>query len=207
MRKLPWWAWFLGALLIFFGIAIGGTLFHELGHYTMAVIFNQQAGIAYAYTYIIPPNHLTAEQYFWFIVGGPTVNWVSAIVGLLVILVKYRPVRTIPEGAPGAGQTLALIGVAQSIRFVFNAGGYLINTTIMGNPSSADEVKIANYLGLSPDLLMYGSALIALLLILIALYYIPSQQRYCILIGGIIGGALGYLFWYQWVGPIVLPLP
>jgi len=173
----------------------------------MAVIYNQPAGIAYAYTYIIDPYILTNEQYFWFIVGGPVSTWVTSGIGLTFILWKYRSMHSESVETVGYGQTLATIAAAFGLRFVFNAGGYLLFTTIGGNPSSMDEVKIANHLGFSPDIMVYGSAILALVIVLMALYYIPSHQRYFILLAGLIGGALGYTFWYYWAGLLLLPLP
>ena len=206
MKDSPKVTWFLKYLAIFFTIPIIGTLAHELGHYLAAIINGQPAGIAYAYTYYIGPDLLTPYQHFWVTMAGPISTWVTAIIGLTVILWKYRPMHQESEKAIGVGQTSALIITSFGIRFIFNACGYFILTIILGQSSSADEVHIAQYLGLSPDLLMYGSGIIALIMLLIALYYIPRHQRYIILIGGIIGGVLGYLFWYYWIGPIILPL-
>jgi hypothetical protein len=197
--------WFFQYLLIFFIIPIIGTLAHELGHYLVAVIYNQPAYISYAFTHIIPPDHLTPNQYFWFIMGGPLSTWITATAGIVIIIVFYRMMHNEKEESVGIGQTIALLCTSFSIRFIFNAGNYLIFSTILGNPSYSDEVKIAQFLGLSPDLLMYGSAVIALILILLALYFSPRYQRYIILIAGILGGILGYIFWYYWVGPIILP--
>jgi len=193
---------------IFFTIPIYGTLLHEVGHYFMAVIYNQPAGIAYAYTYIIPPNILTSDQYFWFIVGGPVSTWLTAGIGLTFIFAKYRSMHSEPVKTVGYGQTFAIIAAAFGLRFIFNAGGYLIST-IGTHPwdSNMDEVKIATHLGIHPYIMVFGSAIIALIIILMTLYYIPSHQRYVILLAGLIGGALGYLFWYEWVGPLLLPLP
>jgi len=201
------WKWFFQYLLIFFTIPIIGTLAHELGHYLVAFIFKQPAYISYAFTHIIPPDHLTPNpnQFFWFIMGGPISTWITAVSGIAIIIIFYRAMHKEKEKTVGIGQTIALICTSFGIRFIFNAGGYLIFSTILGNLSNSDEVKIAEYLSLSPDLLMYGSAIIALVLILVALYYIPRYQRYTILKAGILGGLLGYLFWYYWVGPIILP--
>lgn len=172
----------------------------------MAVVgYRVPATIAYAFTYApsIPPN---SEQEFWFIVGGPVSTWLVAAVGIGVILWKYRPMHS--EQKPmGIGQATAFIASTFSLRFIFNAGGYFFLHTLLLNPSNADEVKIANYLNISPDLMMYGSALIGLLVVLIALYYVPSSQRYIVLISAFFGGVFGYLLWYNWLGPLVLPIP
>ena len=139
--------------------------------------------------------------------GGPISTWFVALIGLGFILWKYRSFHSESVKAISNGQTLCTIGAAFSLRFIFNAGGYLFFTTILGNSSEMDETKIANYLGFHPDFLVFGSAIVALVIILVTIYYIPRHQRYVILIAGIIGGALGYLFWYYWAGPLLLPLP
>jgi hypothetical protein len=207
MELSPKVSWFLKYLGIFFIIPIIGTLAHELGHFLVAVIYQQPAGIAYAYTYLIGSNILTPEQWLWFILGGPISTWTVAALGISIILWKYRSMHDEQTKQIGVGQSVAVLATSFGLRFIFNAGVYFISTTLLGNSSGADEVEIAKILGISHDLMMYGSAIIALLLILTALYYLPRHQRYIILIGGIIGGILGYLFWYYWIGPIVLPLP
>ena len=207
MNLSPKWIWFLKYLGVFFTIPIIGTLAHELGHYLVAVIYQQPAGIAYAYTYLIGSNFLTPEQEFWFIMGGPISTWTVAVLSISIILWRYRPMRYELSKPIGLGQSITSVGASFSLRFIFNAGMYFIFTTLLGNSSSADEVKIAISLGISPDLTMYGSAIIALMLILLTLYYLPRHQRYIILIAALLGGILGYIFWYYWVGPIVLPYP
>ncbi len=196
--------WFLKYLGIFFIIPIIGTLAHEFGHWFVAVcVYQEPAYISYAFTHLV--GALSGEEYFWFIMGGPLSTWLTAAAGITVIFLKYRSMHSETEIPVGIGQSLAIVAAAFSLRFIFNAGGYFLFTTILGNPSNADEVKIANYLGISPDITMYGSAIIALILVLITLYYIPRHQRYIILFSGILGGILGYIFWYYWVGPILLP--
>jgi len=205
MTLSPKSVWFLKYLGVFFTIPIIGTLAHELGHYLVAVYYQVPAVIAYAFTYYF--GSLTPEQEFWFIVGGPVSTWLVAAVSIGITLWKYRPMHAEQRKPVGLGQSAAFIASAFSLRFIFNAGMYFLSHTLLLNPSGADEVKIAQYLGISPDIMMYGSALIALLVVLTALYYIPRPQRYIILIGGLLGGIFGYLFWYNWVGPLVLPIP
>jgi hypothetical protein len=205
MNLSPRSVWFLKYLGVFFTIPIIGTLAHELGHYLVADYYRVPAMIAYAFTYYF--GYLTPEQEFWFIVGGPVSTWLVAAIGIGITLWKYRPMHSEQTRPIGLGQSAAAIASTFSLRFVFNAGMYFFSHTLLLNPSGADEVKIAQYLGISPDLMMYGSALVGLLVVLTALYYIPRSQRYIILLSGFLGGVLGYLFWYSWVGPLVLPIP
>lgn len=205
MNLSPRSVWFLKYFVVFFTIPIIGTLAHELGHYLVAVYYRVPAMIAYAFTYYF--GTLTPEQEFWFIVGGPVSTWLVAAIGIGILLCKYRSMHSEQSKLIGLGQSAALIASTFSLRFVFNAGMYFFSHTLLLIPSGADEVKIAQYLGISPDLMMYGSAFAGLLVVLTALYYIPRPQRYIILLGGFIGAVLGYLFWYNWVGPLVLPIP
>ncbi len=198
--------WLVEYLAIFFITLIIGTLVHELGHFFVAVMYGVPARISYAYTYYF--GTFAEYQRFWFLMGGPISSWLVASIGITIILIKYRHMHKERVKPIGIGQSISIVGTSFSIRFIFNAGLYFINTTLGGMTSNADEAKIAqDFLGINPDILIYGSAGIALLLIFIALYYIPAHQRYIILIGGIIGGILGYIFWNYWVGPIILPPP
>ncbi len=198
--------WFFTYMGVFFIVVIIGTLAHEFGHYIVAVIYGVPARICYAYTFYF--SSLTTDQRFWFLMGGPISSWLVSTIGIIVILLKYRNMHNETNQSIGIGQTISIVATSFSIRFIFNAGWYFINTTLLGIPSGADEAIIArDYLGIHPDFLMYGSAIVALIVIVIALYYIPRFQRYIILIGGIFGGVFGYLFWNYWIGPIVLPVP
>ncbi|MFX0038661.1 MAG: hypothetical protein ACFFCY_12580 [Promethearchaeota archaeon] len=202
-KRLKWFFMYMG---IFFIVVIIGTLIHELGHYIVAVIYGVPAQICYAYTYYFGP--LTSDQRFTFLMGGPISSWLVSIIGIIFILFKYRNMHNEQEESIGVGQIISIVATSFSIRFVFNALWYFVNTSILSMPSGADEVIIArDYWEINPDILIYGSAVIALIFIVVALYYIPRFQRYVILIGGIIGGILGYLFWNYWVGPIILPVP
>lgn len=197
---------FIEFFTLFFITLIIGTLVHELGHYFVAIMYGVPVRISYAYTHLF--GSLTEIQRFWFLMGGPIISWTVAILGISVILIKYRYMNKETVKPIGVGHTISIVAVSFSVRFIFNAGLYFINTTLGGMISNADEVKIAqDFLGINPDILMYSSAGIALLLIIVAIYYIPSHQRYIILIGGIIGGILGYFFWNYWIGPIILPPP
>jgi len=139
--------------------------------------------------------------------GGPISTWTIAVLGITFIVSKYHHMHSERMRSIGVGQSIAVVGTTFSLRFIFNVGVYFISTTLLGHSSSADEVEVAKILNINPDLVMYGSAIIALILILAVLYYLPRHQRYIILIGGILGGILGYLFWYYYIGPIILPLP
>jgi hypothetical protein len=198
--------WLIEYFVMFFIILIVGTLIHELGHFIAAVILGVPAQISYAYTHYF--GTLTDFQRFWFLMGGPLISWIVASIGILVILIKYRHIRKEVDIPIGIGQSLSIAATSFCVRFIFNAGFYFINSTFGGITSSADEVQIArDFLIISPDILMYGSAVIALIFIILALYYIPNYQRYVVFTAGIIGGILGYFFWNYWIGPIVLPPP
>jgi len=165
---------------IFFIVVIIGTLAHELGHYIVAVIYGVPAQISYGHTHYF--GSLTADQRFWFLMGGPISTWLVSTMGVIVILCKYRHMHN-------------------------DTGLYFINRSLLDIPSVTDETLIAGYLGINPDFLMYGSALVGLIFIFIAFYYLPHFQRYIIFIDTIIGGILGYFFWFYWIGPIILPRP
>lgn len=196
--------WFLTFLGVFFIFVIIGTLAHEVGHYIVAVIYGVPSRISYVTTFYYGP--LTTDQRFWFLMGGPISSWLVSIIGTIVLLGKYRHMHGEKDQSIGFGMMISILANSFCIRFIFNAVWYLINTTLLGKPSWTDEFRIARgYLGISPDFLMYGSAVISLIFIFIAYYCIPRFQRYIVLIGGIIGGILGYLFWNYWVGPIFLP--
>ena len=190
---------------IFFIVVIIGTLAHELGHYIVAVIYGVPAQISYGHTHYF--GSLTADQRFWFLMGGPISTWLVSTMGVIVILCKYRHMHNEKDLHIGIGQSISTVATSFSLRFIFNTGLYFINRSLLDIPSVTDETLIAGYLGINPDFLMYGSALVGLIFIVIAFYYLPHFQRYIIFIDTIIGGILGYFFWFYWIGPIILPRP
>ena len=186
-------------LLIFLLVPAIGTLLHECGHYIVAVLNGYEAYIAYAFTtYSI--NDPTVA--FWALCGGPLATWFQSLTAFTIMVLYYNKEKreTFTEDLPPL--YIALLAIFSfSIRFIFNATGYLIRGS-----TTMDEVRIGLYLGIHPDVVVYGSALIAVVFLVIAIYRIPKSYRFMLFFSAVFGAILGYLMWYEWLGPILLPV-
>jgi len=190
---------FLKYMLIFLFAPAVGTLLHEFGHYIVAIVNGYDAYIAYAYTIYNIDNPLLE---FWAWNAGPLVTWILSLTAFTLMEIYYnkRKRDTFTEDLPPLN-ILLLVIFSFSQRFIFNAFGYLIRgSTLM------DEVRIGVYLGIHPNIIVYGSALVAVEFLIIVVYRIPKSYRYTLFFGAVFGAILGYLIWYDWLGPIFLPI-
>ncbi len=93
------------------------------------------------------------------------------------------------------------------LRQAFNFVREIVYFIFRGNISTTnDEVKLAIYLGIHKLSISLGTALIALIvLILIVFKFIPISQRIIFILTGFIGGLLGFVLWFYLLGPILMP--
>ena len=185
--------------LIFLIVPAIGTLLHEFGHYIVAIINGYEAYIAYAYTIYTINDPIVA---FWALSGGPLATWFQSLTAFTIMVLYYNKEKrgTFTEDLPPLYIVL-LATFSFSIRFIFNAIGYLLRGS-----TTMDEVRIGLYLGIHPDVVVYGSALIAVVFLVIAIYRIPKSYRFMLFFSAVFGAILGYLMWYEWLGPILLPV-
>ena len=73
-------------------------------------------------------------------------------------------------------------------------------------PLSNDEAILARYLGFDAWSISFVLAVLGLIMVYIVYKkFIPDQDKTTFLLGGLIGGVGGYLFWLFMLGPIVMP--
>jgi len=187
-------------ILIFLFVPAVGTLLHEFGHYIVAIVNGYDAYIAYAYTYYEINDSAVA---FWALCGGPLATWIQSLTAFAIMVLYYNKEKreTMTEDLPPL-YIFFLIFFSFSIRFIFNATSYLIRGS-----SIMDEVRIGYALGIPPAIVVYGSALIAIIFLIIAIYRIPKSYRLILFFSAIFGAMLGYFIWYEILGPIILPVP
>jgi len=195
---------FVKYLIIFFLVPIVGTLLHEFGHYIVAVSSGHQARIAYAYTTSDIHSFAEPELVFYYILAGPIATWIQSAIPFVIMIVYYNKERreTIAEKGDLPPLYILLIGfTAFSARFVTNAAGFMFT-----HSTRLDEARIADTLGIYPDIIVYPFAFIAWTMLLISIYLIPRNFRFSFTLGAIFGAALGYITWYYFLGEILLPV-
>jgi hypothetical protein len=190
---------FVKYTLIFLIVPAVGTFLHELGHYIVAVANGCDAYIAYAYTSTSCGDY-NPILVFWLIFAGPLATWSQSLTAFVIMVLYYNKEKRdrISKDLPPL-YIFLLAFFSFCIRFVFNAIFYAIYGS-----SSMDEVRIAPYFRIHPDIIVYGFAIIAAILVIIAIYRIP-KYRLTIFFSAIFGAILGYLAWNYWIGPILLP--
>ena len=190
---------FIKYSLIFLVVPAVGTLLHEFGHYIVAVMNGYEAYIAYAYTIYIINDPVVA---FWALSGGPLATWVQSLSAFAIMVLYYNKEKRENFTEDLSPFYIVLLAIFSfSIRFIFNATGYLISGS-----TTMDEVRIGIYLGIHPDVVVYGSALLAVIFLVIAIYRIPKSYRFTLFFSAVFGAILGYLIWYELLGPILLPV-
>jgi hypothetical protein len=137
--------------------------------------------------------------------GGPVQTMMTGTIGLSLLLLNKRWWKGKKTLSLSAWLVVfaALFWLRQSFNFVMATYSMLVR----GHWSSRmDEVKIANYLHLWPATISLVTGLAGLgVLAFVALRVIPGSQRLTFLIGGLIGGSLGFWIWLSWIGPKLMP--
>jgi hypothetical protein len=189
---------------IFFIVPIVGTLLHEVGHYLAAIIMGFEARIAYAYTFI--SGSYTPEEFFIFILWGPLATWIESVIPFLLLYYFYNKTKQKrtnmqPNYFMKSKFLLLLTFSSFCCRFVFNAAGYFISQS-----HSMDEYRLGEYLGIIPEIIIYGSAIIGLIMMFVLLIRVlPKKSILWILLPSLAGAVLGYYIWYEILGPVILP--
>jgi len=195
---------FIKYFAIFLIVPIVGTLLHELGHYLVAVLNGYEARIAYAYTISSIDRISEPDMYFYYILGGPIATWLQSLIPFFIMVVYYRKEKRseFSERANLPPLYIVLLGFTTICgRFIFNAGGFMFTRS-----SSLDEAKMADYLNINADVIVYPFAFIAWTILIISIYMLPRNIRFTIFISALLGAGIGYYLWYYHIGPIVMPV-
>ena len=120
---------------------------------------------------------MTADERFLFIIGGPIATWIKSIIAFIVLLIvcKKKDVNDIEVDSKSISTDVLLAITSVSGRFIFNAGGH-----ILFYRKGLDEYKIGTHLGINPDIVIYGSAIVALIIILISIPEFVLYIRHCV---------------------------
>ena len=195
---------FVKYFLIFLIVPVIGTLLHELGHFMVAILNGYDARIAYAYTSSTIDRFSEPDIYFLYILWGPLTTWIQSLIGFILMVFFYNKNRRkeISDKTDLPSLYIILLGFTTIAgRFIFNARGYMFT-----HSTSMDESKMASYLNINADILVYPFAFLAWTIILISIYMLPKNIRFSVFLGSLLGAAIGYFSWYYLIGPIVMPV-
>lgn len=142
-------------------------------------------------------SKIKAENLFirW---GGPLQTMLTGSIGFILLLLYRKKDNWI--------QWVLIYLSLFWTREVFNFIHYIVNTIFLGKNSKGDEMKIAKYYGFPEWSLISLFALIGFIICTYTIFYIvPKEKRNSFILGGSIGGILGFYLWMKQIGPILLP--
>lgn len=75
---------------------IGGTLFHEFGHYLVLKLLGHDAIIRYNSTHPLMANGqlMTNKEYYLMILGGPLQTMITGTLGFIILIIDYKNIKS-----------------------------------------------------------------------------------------------------------------
>ena len=196
---------FLVSVLIFLPMAFVGTMVHEAGHLLVAEALGYDTCLHYGSVgwwpeteRRIPDGHEIAVR-----LGGPVMNMLIGTIGLVWLLRLRRPAESDePLGAKGWVATLLSLFWSRQL---FNAVRALQRVMTSGEWGHSDEVLLAEHLSLPLGSLSLVTGCLALFVCGIVVVQMPRGRTLPWLAGGLLGSLAGFVVWYGYLGPRVLP--
>lgn len=187
--------------LIFALSAVAGTVSHELGHYIAASILHYQPTLHYSYvTCLLPVDDANLDirnpanvDAILILLAGPLTTIVIALIGSVFV-----------HRNSAFFFYLSLFW----LRFPFNLAAAVFGEMRFpdGSYYGGDELLLSKAFGLYTgtfSLLLGITGII--FLIRSFLIFVGPQDRIKFLVTGFTGGVIGYVIWFVWIGPVLLP--
>lgn len=195
-------------ILGFILATVVGTVSHEYGHYFAAEALGLDAEVHYGYTkYSKPPESVSFDRfnYFWISFGGPLQTMLVGSLGLLLI---YSNRMSFQNATSLSFKQwilifLSLFWLRFSFNFLQSIPRWIERGALTGR---SDEIRMARHLEWPSWSVTLLFATIGFLVLALIIYRIvPKKQRLTFILSGLIGGVLGFVFWLDWFGKIVMP--
>lgn len=148
---------------------------------------------------------MLAQDDFKILIGGPLQTILTGTIGFLVLV--YRKSKIKKYGL----KTLDWIFVFLSLfwlREIFNLVHSIVFELINreGNYFGGDERYISEFLQLESGTIPIILGIIGLVISLYVIFKIlPGKLQVPFIISGLVGGASGFLLWFEILGPILIP--
>ena len=149
-------------------------------------------------------KEIVAERLNIFI-GGPAQTISTGTIGLLVLLFRRNKIK---EFGMKLIDWLVIFLSFFWLRQVFNLTTSVLDALIYDNQSyfDGDEKVIATLLELPKGTFAIPLGILGFVISLHVVFkIIPLKNRFNFLFGGVLGSVLGYILWFELLGPIVLP--
>jgi hypothetical protein len=213
-----------------------GTLSHEFGHFIVGRYLGYESTIHYGFTksgdnptldskmdsiytrnkiaiqakihYAEKPKMLklfkiNSDNHFSITLGGPFSTMITGTIGFtLIILIRKRHLF-----ASKLPHWFCLFLTLFWFRQPTNLISWILSKPFNGRYStSADEIRLAKYLGLPDGTIIWITGILGLIIGGYAiLKFVPRDKLMTFLISGFLGGVSGIILWLKILGPIILP--
>lgn len=140
---------------------------------------------------------------FWVTLGGPLQTIVTTLIGLYILYRRESKYRYIYKLIDWLGVFLGLFILREAFNTITGSVSLMLfnKTEFYG-----DEFRISRYLELNQWIIPIITAIISLLITLYIIFkVIPLRYRFSFIVAGLIGGSLGYVIWFNYLGKIILP--
>lgn len=145
------------------------------------------------------------QNYFWIILGGPLETILTGTIGL-VFLFSFR--KSFDKVTKLSFRQWFLIFISlfwmrQTVNLITWVGGYIVKGEFS---QRGDEIKLAHHLNMPEWTIATLTAIIgAIILSIIIFKFVPKRQRLTFFTSGLVGGTIGYIFWLELFGKLIMP--
>ncbi|MFK7833364.1 MAG: hypothetical protein AB8B52_08810 [Winogradskyella sp.] len=146
-------------------------------------------------------NEAFKTDSFWITIGGPAQTLLTSFLGLLVLFIRRRKWTTKFETIDWLTVFMALFALREVFNFV-----QAFFATIVNSESNfhADEFRISRYLGYHEWVIPTFTMILGLVISsYVMLKIIPLKFRFTFIISGFIGGILGFVLWFGFLGELL----
>ena len=173
-----------------------GTVEHELGHLLAAKLMKIKARLTYGS--VEEEGPLSSRQWFFYALGGVLATWILCLVAFLVLV----STNSFGEESMSLGR-VALSCIALFVVRNLFAEYYYFKSG--GQAGAGDERIIARYLKIPLMPFMVVEMVLTLVIVIGTFWLVQSGERLGAILGFPVGIILGYVGWYGWLGPRLLP--
>ena len=137
-------------------------------------------------------------------IGGPLQTMLTSLLGLLILFYRKSKVQINFKLIDWLAVFLALFSLRQVSNLLISFVKELVKPN--GSYFGGDEYWISKTLEVPEGTF---SIILGLISLIIALYVIfkviPKKIQYTFIVGGFLGGIVGFVFWMKLIGPTLLP--
>lgn len=134
----------------------------------------------------------------WIAIGGPAQTILTSIIGLVILYLRRERLKISFKIIDWLAVFLSLF----ILRLVFNFITALYSTLMYSTSNfDGDEFNISRLMGYNEWLVPSMAMIFGLIIVLIVVFrFIPLKYRFTFIVSGLIGGILGYIIWFGFLG-------